>query len=107
MDFVHDQLATGQKIRVLTVVDTFSRFSPVIDPRFSYRAEDVVATLEGACAATGYPKTIRVDQGSEFVAGTSISGPTRRASRWTSQGQANLPTVRVSVLPGEPDPPTD
>jgi hypothetical protein len=26
MDFVHDQLATGQKIRVLTVVDTFSRF---------------------------------------------------------------------------------
>jgi putative transposase len=67
MDFVHDQLATGQKIRVLTVVDTFSRFSPVIDPRFSYRAEDVVATLEGACAFTGYPKTIRVDQGSEFV----------------------------------------
>ena len=43
------------------------RFWPVIDPRFSYRAEDVVATLEGACAATGYPKTIRVDQGSEFV----------------------------------------
>ena len=30
MDFVHDQLATGRKIRILTVVDTFSRFSPVI-----------------------------------------------------------------------------
>ena len=28
MDFVHDQLATGRKIRVLTGVDTFSRFSP-------------------------------------------------------------------------------
>ena len=67
MDFDHEQLATGQKIRVLTVVDTFSRFSPVIDPRFSYRAEDVVATLERTCPATGYPKTIRVDQGSEFV----------------------------------------
>ena len=67
MDFVHDQLATGQKIRVLTVVDTFSRFSPVIAPRFSYRAEDVAATLERVCVATGYPKTIRVDQGSEFV----------------------------------------
>jgi len=63
MDFVHDQLATGQKIRVLTVVDTFSRFSPVIDPRFSYRGEDVVAALERVCVATGYPKTIRVDQG--------------------------------------------
>ena len=67
MDFVHDQLATGRKIRVLTVVDTFSRYAPVLDPRFSYRAEDVVATLEQACATLGYPKTIRVDQGSEFV----------------------------------------
>ncbi len=44
MDFVHDQLATGSKLRILTVVDLFSRFSPVIDPRFSYRGEDVVAT---------------------------------------------------------------
>ncbi len=32
MDFVHDQLATGRKIRVLTVVDTFSRFSPASIP---------------------------------------------------------------------------
>ena len=67
LDFVHDRLATGQKIRVLTVVATFSRFSPVIDPRFSYRAEDVLATLEGTCASMRYPKTIRVDPGSEFV----------------------------------------
>ena len=48
MDFVHDQLATGRKIRVLTVVDTFSRYAPVIDPRFSYRGEDVVQVLEKA-----------------------------------------------------------
>jgi hypothetical protein len=67
MDFVHDQLATGRKIRVLTVVDTFSRFSPVLDSRFSYCGEDVVQTLEGTCAVVGYPKTIRVDQGSEFI----------------------------------------
>ena len=67
MDFVHDQLATGTKLRVLTVVDIFSRYAPVIDPRLSYRAEDVVQTLERACAKVGYPRTIRVDQGSEFV----------------------------------------
>jgi putative transposase len=67
MDFVHDQLATGRKIRVLIVVDTFSRFSPVLDPRFSYRGEDVVQTLEATCASVGYPKTIRGDQGSEFI----------------------------------------
>lgn len=66
-DFVHDQLATGRKIRVLTVLDTFCRFSPVLDPRFSYRGEDVVHTLELTCAVTGDPKTLRVDQGSEFI----------------------------------------
>jgi len=67
MDFIHDQLATGQKIRVLSVVDTFSRFSPALDARTSYRGEDVVRTLEQVCAEIGYPKTIRVDQGSEFI----------------------------------------
>ena len=67
MDFVHDQLATGRKIRVLTVVDTFSRFSPVLNARFSYRGEDVVQTLERTCAAIGYPQANRVDQGSEFI----------------------------------------
>jgi putative transposase len=67
MDFVHDQLATGSKLRILTIVDVFSRFSPTIDPRFSYRGEDVVATLERVCAEVGYPDSIRVDQGSEFI----------------------------------------
>jgi len=67
MDFVHDQLATGRKIRVLTMIDTFSRYVPVLDPRFSYRGEDVVTTLDRVCGGIGYPKTIRVDQGSEFV----------------------------------------
>jgi putative transposase len=67
MDFVHDQLATGRKIRMLTIADTFSRFSPVVDPRFSYRVEDVVLTLERICKSVVYPKTIPVDQGSEFV----------------------------------------
>ena len=67
MDFVHDQLATGQKIRVLTVVDTFSLFSPVIDPRFSYRAEIVSQPLKARVHPRANPKTIRVDQGSQFV----------------------------------------
>lgn len=67
MDFVHDQLATGRKLRILTVIDTFSRYAPAIDPRFSYRGEDVVAILERVCAQSGYPSTIRVDQGTEFT----------------------------------------
>lgn len=67
MDFVHDQLSTGTKLRILTVVDLYSRFAPVIDPRLRYRGEDVVATLDRVCAEVGYPSAIRVDQGSEFV----------------------------------------
>ena len=67
MDFVHDRLVTGRGIRVRTIVDTFSRFSPATDPRFNYRGEDVVRTLERVCGETGYPKAIRVDQGSEFI----------------------------------------
>jgi putative transposase len=58
MDFIHDQLASGQKIRVLTVVDTFSRFSPVLDTRFSYRGEDVVLALDQACTRIGQPATM-------------------------------------------------
>jgi putative transposase len=67
MDFVHDQLATGKKIRVLTVVDAFLRFTPILDPRFNYRGEGVVQSLEKTCAKLGYPKAIRVDQRSEFI----------------------------------------
>lgn len=51
----------------MTMVDTFSRFLPALDPRFSYRGEDVVATLERVCRRIGYPATILVDQGSEFI----------------------------------------
>ena len=67
MDFVHDQLATGRKLRVLTIVDIFSRFSPAVEPRFSFNGADVVEVLEGVCKEVGFPATMRVDQGSEFV----------------------------------------
>lgn len=67
MDFVHDQLACGTKIRVLTAIDTFSRYAMTVDPRLTYRGSDVVSTLDGVCRKNGYPSVIRVDQGSEFV----------------------------------------
>lgn len=67
MDVAQDQIAAGMKIRVLTVVDIFSRFSPIVDPRFSYRAENVVRIIEQTFAIAGYPKAIRVDPGAEFV----------------------------------------
>jgi putative transposase len=52
---------------VLTIVDTFSRFSPALEPRFSFRGTDVVEVLERVGREMGLPATIRVDQGTEFV----------------------------------------
>ena len=72
MDFVHDQLATGRKIRVLTIVDTFSRFSPGVDPRFSYRGEDVVLTLERIC------KTVWLSQDDPRRPGIGVRLPRSR-----------------------------
>jgi len=90
MDFVHDQLAMGTKLRVLTVIDTFSRYAPVVDPRLAYRGADVVATLERVCKEMGYPSAIRVDQGSEFVS--------RDLDLWAYQNNVTLDFSR----PGKP-----
>ena len=67
MDFLSDQLFDGRRIRVLTIVNNFTRLSPAIDVRMSYRGADVVDTLERLASSYGRPKRIRVDQGPEFV----------------------------------------
>ncbi len=90
MDFVQDQLATGAKLRILTVIDTFSRYAPVVDPRLAYRGADVVATLDSVCKTMGYPGAIRVDQGSEFVS--------RDLDLWAYQNNVTLDFSR----PGKP-----
>lgn len=53
MDFMADQLFNGQRIRVLTIVDIFSKVSPAIGVGFSYKGSDVVETLEQAVAEHG------------------------------------------------------
>jgi len=45
----------------------FECLCAVTQRRISYRGEDVVATLERVRARIGYPRTIRVDQRSEFI----------------------------------------
>ena len=49
------------------IVDTFSRYSPAVEPRFSFCGADVVKILEDVGRQLGFPKAIRVDQGTEFV----------------------------------------
>jgi hypothetical protein len=54
---IHDQLATGRKLRVLTIIDTFSRYSPAIEPRFTFRGADVVEILEEVGRQVGFPES--------------------------------------------------
>jgi putative transposase len=89
-NFVHDQLATGRKLRVLTIVDTFSRFSPAIEPRFTFRGPDVVEILEEVGRQVGFPQAIRVDQSTEFVS--------RDLDLWAYQREVTLDFWR----PGKP-----
>lgn len=67
MDFMSDNLFTGQRIRVLTMIDNFTKVSPVIDVRSSYKGIDVVNSLKKATLIYGIPKVIKVDNGPEFI----------------------------------------
>ncbi len=67
MDFMSDQLFQGQRFRILTLVDNFSRESLALQTAQRFRGDDVVRALETITAARGLPKTIRVDNGPEFI----------------------------------------
>jgi putative transposase len=90
MDFLSDQLFDGRKIRILTIVDAFSKLSPAIDVRFRYTGADVVTTLNRVAGIHGVPQTIRVDNGPEFVS--------RALDHWAYQNGVVLDFSR----PGKP-----
>ena len=55
------------KIRLLTIVDHFTRESIAIDVGQRFRGKDVAETLERISVDRSLPKTIRVDNGPEFT----------------------------------------
>jgi putative transposase len=67
MDFVSDALFDGRKLRALAVVDAFTREALAIDVEPSIKGEQVVETMSCITAKRGAPKTIRVDNGPEFI----------------------------------------
>ena len=67
MDFMHDVLADGTKIRLLTIVDIFSRESVALEADFGFKAPQVVDVLRRVSAERGKPQRIRCDNGPEFV----------------------------------------
>src|SRR6185312_6453215 len=58
---VHDALADGRAFRVLTVVDQWSRWSPILEVAQSMSGSGVAEALDRAIAKHGKPQTITVD----------------------------------------------
>jgi len=67
MDFVHDQLLDGRKIRVLTGIDKWSRERVLLEADFAFTGQSVVQALEELSAHRPMPRAITVDNGTEFT----------------------------------------
>jgi len=66
MDFVSDQLTSGQRFRALTIVDVFSREALAIAVGHRLRAENVVDVCNELVMKRKAPKRVFADNGSEF-----------------------------------------
>ena len=62
-----DQLYDGRTIRVLTIVDNFTRESLAAEAGRAFTGHAVAGTLGRIPRRRGNPKTIRVDNGPEFT----------------------------------------
>jgi putative transposase len=67
-DFVEDRDVHGNVLRILTVMDEFTREGLDIDAATSTSAERVISRLEHLVSVHGAPAYLRSDNGPEFVA---------------------------------------
>jgi putative transposase len=90
MDFMSDELYDGQRIRLLTLVDNFTRESLAIEVGQHISGEKVAEVLSLISFKRGRPEKIRVDNGPEFVS--------KKLDRWAYLNQVELDFSR----PGKP-----
>ena len=90
MDFVHDALADGRPFRVLTVVDQWSRQSPLLEVASRQSGATVGAALDRVLGDDTTPQSITVDHGTEFMS--------RALEDWAYQRGVHLNFIR----PGKP-----
>jgi putative transposase len=90
LDFVTDTLGTGRGIRVLTVVDAFTRECLGLDVDTSLSSRRVTRTLEQLIADRGRPDSIRCDNGPELTS--------RHILGWSEDRKINL----IHIQPGKP-----
>jgi putative transposase len=98
-----DSLASGQRFRVLTVVDNMSRESPASEVDRSLTGERVVAVLERLAVQHGLPQILQVDNGSEFTS--------QALDTWARRRGVNAESTRsqrgVKLAFSRPGTPTD
>ena len=88
--FVDDTLLDGRRFRALTVVDNWSRYSPLIEADFTLTGSKVVTALERVAKQRGYPQMITGDNKSEFAS--------KALDAWVYQDGVKLDFIR----PGKP-----
>ena len=87
--FVHDALHDGRAFRVLTAVDQWSRWSPILEVAQSLSGQSVADALDRAIARHGRPRTITVDNGTEFTS--------RALVEWAYRSGVTLDFIRPGM----------
>ena len=67
-DFQFDEIADLRRIKLLNVVDEFTRGALAIGAAYSIDADGVVAAIERLVAGRGAPAHLRTDNGPELTA---------------------------------------
>ena len=73
MDFVSDALASGRRLKSLTVADDFTHESVNITVDHGISGAYVVRVLDQAARFRGYPRAVRTDNGPEFTSRVFIA----------------------------------
>ena len=81
MDFMHDQLADGRRIRLFNVIDDYNREGLGIEVDFSLPSERVIRSLDRIIEWRGKPDAIRCDNGPEYISAVTLAWAARHGIR--------------------------
>ena len=90
MDFLSDSISTGRRIRILSIIDEYSRECLALEADTSLSGERVCRVLETICKEKGYPETIITDNGPEFRS--------KQFAKWLNHNKINWHPIE----PGKP-----
>ena len=68
LDFIFDRTADGRPIKMLVVLDEYTRENIALEVSRKLKSHDVIMVLDELTAIRGAPENIRSDNGSEFIA---------------------------------------